>query len=72
MIYAGHTNREIADALGYTIRTIQRIRKNTGKMGATQTPPENPAPNQAQKVDTTKTTVYDAERNDDGVSKVTL
>ena len=72
LIYAGHTNREIADALGYTIRTIQRIRKNTGKMGATQTPPENPAPHQAQKVDTTKTTVYDAERNDDGVSKVTL
>ena len=72
MIYAGHTNRQIADALGYTMRTIQRIRKNTGKMEATQTPPENPTPNQAQKDEATKTTVYDAERNDEGVSKVTL
>ena len=72
LIYAGNTNREIADALGYTIRTIQRIRKNTGKMGATQTPPENPAPNQAQKVDANKTNVFDADRNDEGVSKVTL
>ena len=72
LIYKGYTNREIADEFGYNIRSIQRIRKNTGKMKATQTPPVKPTPNQAQKVKTNKTNVYDAERNDEGVSKVTL
>lgn len=72
LVSKGYTNREIADSLGYSMRTIQRVRKNRGKIEATETPPENPTQNQAQKDVASKMNVYDAERNDEGVSKVTL